>query len=77
MKNKHLLSIKDLSIKNINKILLSAEKILKQNKTSKLNKFSNKNIINLFFEDSTRTLTSFELAAKQLGAGVVVVICDI
>ncbi len=71
MKNKHLLSIKDLSIKDINKILLSAEKILKQKKTSKLNKFSNKNIINLFFEDSTRTLTSFELAAKQLGAGVI------
>ena len=32
MKNKHLLSIKDLSIKDINKILLSAEKILKQKK---------------------------------------------
>ena len=33
--------------------------------------FSNKNIINLFFEDSTRTLTSFELAGKQLGASVI------
>ena len=30
-----------------------------------------KNIINLFFEDSTRTLTSFELAGKQLGASVI------
>ena len=70
MKNKHILSIKDLSIKNITDILTKAEKFLnKRNK--KKNSFSNKNIINLFFEDSTRTLTSFELAAKQLGASVI------
>ena len=67
MKNKHLLSIKDLSIKDITDILTKAEKFLnKRNK--KKNSFANKNIINLFFEDSTRTLTSFELAGKQLGA---------
>ena len=70
MKNKHLLSIKDLSIKDITDILTKAEKFLnKRNK--KKNSFSNKNIINLFFEDSTRTLTSFELAGKQLGASVI------
>ena len=70
MKNKHILSIKDLSIKNITDILTKAEKYLnKRNK--KKNSFSNKNIINLFFEDSTRTLTSFELAGKQLGASVI------
>ena len=70
MKNKHILSIKDLSIKDINDILTKAEKFLnKRNK--KKNSFSNKNIINLFFEDSTRTLTSFELAGKQLGASVI------
>ena len=70
MKNKHILSIKDLSIKNITDILTKAEKFLnKRNK--KKNSFSNKNIINLFFEDSTRTLTSFELAGKQLGASVI------
>ena len=70
MKNKHILSIKDLSIKDINEILTKAEKFLnKRNK--KKNSFSNKNIINLFFEDSTRTLTSFELAGKQLGASVI------
>ena len=70
MKNKHILSIKDLSIKDIKDILTKAEKFLnKRNK--KKNSFLNKNIINLFFEDSTRTLTSFELAGKQLGASVI------
>ena len=70
MKNKHILSIKDLSIQDITDILTKAEKFLnKRNK--KKNSFSNKNIINLFFEDSTRTLTSFELAGKQLGASVI------
>ena len=70
MKNKHILSIKDLSIKDITNILTKAEKFLnKRNK--KKNSFLNKNIINLFFEDSTRTLTSFELAGKQLGASVI------
>ena len=70
MKNKHLLSIKDLSIKDINDILTKAEKFLNK-RNRKKNSFSNKNIINLFFEDSTRTLTSFELAGKQLGASVI------
>ena len=70
MKNKHLLSIKDLSIKDITDILTKAEKFLNK-RNRKKNSFSNKNIINLFFEDSTRTLTSFELAGKQLGASVI------
>ena len=69
MKNKHLLSIKDLSNKEINAILLNAEQILSNKKKKKV--AVNKNIINLFFEDSTRTLTSFELASKQLGASVI------
>ena len=70
MKNKHILSIKDLSIKDINNILAKAERFLNK-KNKKKNSFTNKNIINLFFEDSTRTLTSFELAGKQLGASVI------
>ena len=70
MKNKHILSIKDLSIKEINYILTKAEKFLNK-KNKKNNSLTNKNIINLFFEDSTRTLTSFELAGKQLGASVI------
>ena len=70
MKNKHILSIKDLSIKDITDILTKAEIFLNK-RNRKKNSFSNKNIINLFFEDSTRTLTSFELAGKQLGASVI------
>ena len=70
MKSRHLLSIKDLSIADINSILTKAEKFLCKKKRKK-NSCSNKNIINLFFEDSTRTLTSFELAGKQLGASVI------
>ena len=71
MLNKHLLSIKDLSKKDINRILNQAEKYLLTKKRKKNKVFLEKNIINLFFEDSTRTLTSFELAGKQLGASVI------
>ncbi len=71
MPKKHLLSIKDLSKNDINRILNQAEKYLVTNKSKKNKLFSDKNIINLFFEDSTRTLTSFELAGKQMGASVI------
>jgi aspartate carbamoyltransferase catalytic subunit len=68
MHKKHMLSIKDLSIKDIERIFNQAEKFLKKKNIKKNKAFTDKNIINLFFEDSTRTLTSFELAGKQLGA---------
>jgi aspartate carbamoyltransferase catalytic subunit len=68
MHKKHMLSIKDLSIKDIERIFNQAEKFLKNKNIKKNKAFTDKNIINLFFEDSTRTLTSFELAGKQLGA---------
>ena len=71
MHKKHLLSIKDLTIKDIDKIFNQAEKFLKSKKIKKNKSFADKNIINLFFEDSTRTLTSFELAGKQLGASTI------
>ena len=69
--NKYTLSIKDLSKKDIDRILNQAEKYLLTKKRKKNKTFLEKNIINLFFEDSTRTLTSFELAGKQLGASVI------
>ena len=68
MHKKHILSIKDLSIKDIERIFNQAEKFLKNTNIKKNKAYADKNIINLFFEDSTRTLTSFELAGKQLGA---------
>ena len=63
-----MLSIKDLSIKDIERIFNQAEKFLKNKNIKKNKSYADKNIINLFFEDSTRTLTSFEVAGKQLGA---------
>ena len=63
-----MLSIKDLTIKDIERIFNQAENFLKNKNIKKNKAYADKNIINLFFEDSTRTLTSFELAGKQLGA---------
>ena len=73
MQTKHLLSIKDLSVGEIKEILKDANNLLNKKKISNniLKKIKGKSIINLFFEDSTRTLTSFELAGKKLGASVI------
>ena len=73
MQTKHLLSIKDLSVDEIKEILKDANNLLNNKKISNniLKKIKGKSIINLFFEDSTRTLTSFELAGKKLGASVI------
>ena len=50
MKNKHLLSIKDLSVKDIEGILNDANKFLNKKSTNlALKKIKGKNIINLFF----------------------------
>ena len=73
MKSNHLLSIKDLSVNEIESILKLANNFLNKKKISDsvLKNIKGKTIINLFFEDSTRTLTSFELAGKKLGASVI------
>jgi len=63
----HLINIKDLSFDDINKILNRA-KFFKDNKWQTILK--NKSLALLFFEPSTRTRLSFELAAKQLGMSV-------
>ncbi len=69
---KHLLGIQDLSINDANLILSEASEFIKLNKSKnkKLNILSGKTQINLFFEPSTRTQISFELAGKRLGADV-------
>jgi len=73
MKSKHLLSIKDLSVNEIEGILKLANNFLNKKQISNtiLKNIKGKTLINLFFEDSTRTLTSFELAGKKLGASVI------
>ena len=68
--HKHLLGIEGLLPDSINFLLRLSQKYVEHlNKGAlKLNYLKNKTCINLFFENSTRTRTSFELAGKKLGA---------
>ena len=70
---KHLHGIKDLTIEDINKILDLSNFFKLSNKEKDKNYpiLKGRTIINLFFEPSTRTLISFEIAAKRLGADVI------
>ena len=69
---KHLLGIQNLSILEAKSILDEAKKFIKLNRSNskKLDILRGKTQINLFFEPSTRTQSSFELAGKRLGADV-------
>ena len=69
---KHLLGIQDLSINDVKFILDESQTFIKlnQSKNKRLNVLTGKTQINLFFEPSTRTQSSFELAGKRLGADV-------
>ena len=67
----HLLGIEGLTPPDLNYLLELSEHFamhLDKEETEKLNYLKNKICINLFFENSTRTRTSFELAGKKLGA---------
>ena len=68
----HLLGIQNLSFSEISNILKQAKNFITLNKSSskKLDILRGKTQINLFFEPSTRTQSSFELAGKRLGADV-------
>ena len=68
----HLLGIQNLSIKEANLILDEAKNFIKLNRSAskKMDLLRGKTQINLFFEPSTRTQSSFELAGKRLGADV-------
>lgn len=68
---KHLIDIKDLTKNNILSIISQANKIQSLSQQENSLTLRGKTIANLFFENSTRTLVSFELAAKRLGAHVV------
>ena len=69
---KHLLGIQSLSIIEAKEILDEAKEFIKLNrsKSKKLDILRGKTQINLFFEPSTRTQSSFDLAGKRLGADV-------
>ena len=68
--HKHLLGIEGLLPDSINYLINLSKKYANylEDNNHKLNDLKNKTCINLFFENSTRTRTSFELAGKKLGA---------
>ncbi len=69
----HLLGIDELSASDIGALLTRAQIYAEalKNGDEIIPSLKNKIILNLFFEHSTRTLTSFEFAAKRLGGHVV------
>jgi aspartate carbamoyltransferase catalytic subunit len=70
---KHLLSAADLTREDAELILTTAEELrsLADRPIKKLPALRGRTIVNLFFEDSTRTRISFEAAAKRLSADVI------
>mgnify|MGYP001362721967 CR=1 FL=1 len=71
-KQKHLLGIESLSVNEITEVLKLSEKFSSQNAlhSDLSNVLKGMTQINLFFENSTRTQASFEIAGKRLGANV-------
>jgi aspartate carbamoyltransferase catalytic subunit len=71
--HRHLLGIQDLSPDEITFLLDLSNVYAERNRTAdrKMSLLAGKTVINLFFEESTRTRTSFELAGKRLGADVI------
>ncbi len=72
-RHKHLLAIADLDRFEVEALLDRAEFFaeLTEKKVKKLDTLRGRTLINLFFENSTRTQSSFELAGKRMGADVV------
>jgi aspartate carbamoyltransferase catalytic subunit len=70
---RHLLSIEDLDRDGIEAILQRAESFAEvaRRDIKKVPTLRGRTVVNLFFESSTRTSSSFELAAKRLSADVV------
>jgi len=73
MSSRHLLGIQGLDPQKIFSLLDLAESYVLLNRSGKTqrDRLRGRTLINLFFEDSTRTRTSFELAGKRLGADVI------
>ncbi len=70
---RHLLSIDDLDAAGIHEIFTTAAEMhdVQQRQVKKLPALRGRTVINLFFEDSTRTRSSFEIAGKWLSADVI------
>jgi aspartate carbamoyltransferase catalytic subunit len=71
--HRHLLGIEGLSRDDISLLLDLAESYIALNRRAekKMDVLRGRTLINMFFESSTRTRTSFELAGKRLGADVI------
>ncbi|WP_455481378.1 aspartate carbamoyltransferase catalytic subunit [Bartonella sp. B12(2025)] len=76
--HRHLLGIKGLSVQDLTILLdrADANVILSKQTDKKKSTLRGRTQINLFFEASTRTQSSFELAGKRLGADVISVAID-
>jgi aspartate carbamoyltransferase catalytic subunit len=72
-KHKHLLGIDGLSRADVYLLMRVAQTYIEKNRKAdkKHATLKGRTLINLFFENSTRTRTSFELAGKRLGADVI------
>jgi aspartate carbamoyltransferase catalytic subunit len=70
---RHFLSVGDLEREQVDDLLDLADGFvaLNRQKAKKLDLMNGRTLVNLFFEASTRTQSSFELAGKRLGADVV------
>lgn len=70
---KHLISIRDLTVNEALSLLDSAQQLslVNQREVKKFPALRGKTVVNLFFENSTRTRISFEVAAKRLSADVI------
>jgi aspartate carbamoyltransferase catalytic subunit len=70
---RHLLSMNDLDRQDILAILDTAESMheVQRREVKKLPTLRGRTVVNMFFEDSTRTRSSFELAGKWLSADVI------
>ena len=73
MRIRHLLGIEGLNPVAVTSLLDLAESYVLLNRSGKTQRdlLRGRTLINLFFEESTRTRTSFELAGKRLGADVI------
>jgi len=73
LSTRHLLGIKDLSVQDIDLILETAKsfKEVINRPIKKVPSLRDITVANLFFENSTRTRISFELAQKRLGADII------
>ena len=67
---RHLISIRDLSRDDVERLLATARTFERslEREVKKLPTLRGRTVVNLFFESSTRTSSSFELAAKRLSA---------